>query len=118
MGKVMKKIGGVIGKITQIVSPILSIAKMIPGVGQIAGVVQAGLSIVSNVGKIFQQGFPKGLLTAAKMAVTNFLPGPLGKIADFAMDKVNSLKSMIPAGVAKFLPLDKLPLPKGVANFI
>jgi hypothetical protein len=118
MGKVLKKVGGIVGKITQIASPILSVVKLIPGVGQIAGVVQAGLSIASNVGKIFQQGFPKGLLTAAKMAVTNFLPGPLGKIADFAMSKLDSLKSMIPAGVAKFLPLDKLPIPKGIASFI
>lgn len=118
MGKVMKKIGGVIGKITQIVSPLLSIAKMIPGIGQIAGMIDAGLKIASNLGKIFEKGFPKGLVEAAKMAVTSFLPGPLGKIAEFATGKLNMIKDLIPAGVKAFLPMDKLPIPQGIAGLI
>ena len=89
MGKVMKKIGGLVSKISKIVSPILSIAKMIPGIGQIASAVDAGMKIIGNIGKIMEKGFPKGLLEVAKMAVTSFLPGPLGKIAEFASGKLN-----------------------------
>lgn len=118
MGKVMKKISRTIGKLTKIVAPILNIAKMIPGLGQIAGMLSAGLRIASNLSKLFEQGFPKGLIAAAKMAVTNFLPGPLGRIAEFASGKLNMLKDLIPAGVRQFLPMDRLPLPKGIAGLI
>ena len=117
MGKVMKKIGGFVGGITKILSPILSIAKMIPGIGQIAGVVDAGLKIASNIGNIFSKGFPKGLVEAAKIAVTNFLPGPLGKVAEFAMGAVDKVKGMIPGGVANVLG-NVLPAAKGIANFV
>ena len=118
MGKVIKKIGSAIGKIAQIVSPILSIAKMIPGIGQIAGMVDAAFKVVSNIGNIMKAGFPKGLLEAAKMAVTSFLPGPLGKIAEFATGKLAALKDMIPAGVKEFLPKLPLPVPQGIMNLI
>lgn len=118
MGKVMKKIGNVIGKVTQIVSPILSIAKMIPGVGQIAGVIDAGLKIASNIGNIMKKGLPRGLLDAASLALKGFLPGPLGNIASFVTDKVNNLKSLIPAGVQRFLPQVNLPVVRDIANVL
>ena len=118
MGKVMKKIGGLVSKISKIVSPILSIAKMIPGIGQIASAVDAGMKIIGNIGKIMEKGFPKGLLEVAKMAVTSFLPGPLGKIAEFASGKLNMIKDLIPAGVKQFIPMNILPVPKGIGDLL
>lgn len=118
MGKVMKKIGGFVSKIAKIASPILSVVKMIPGVGQIAGAIQAGLAIAGNIGSIFKKGFPKGLFDAAKMALENFLPGPLGKITSFVTGKLDSLKQMLPAGVQKFLPQANLPIVRDIGAML
>lgn len=90
--------------ITKVINPILSVAKFIPGVGQIAGVVQAGLNIATNIKDIFKQGFPKGLLTAAKVAAQNFLPGPMKAVTDFIDNKAGVLKDVLPAAVKNFIP--------------
>lgn len=118
MGGVLKAVTSVVGTITQIAGPILDIAKMIPGVGQIAGAIKAGLSVVSNINKIFEKGFPGGLLDAAKLALTNFAPAPLDKIADFALGAIDKVKDMIPAAVKNFIPMDILPIPKGLGDLL
>lgn len=118
MGKVMKKIGGIVGKIAKIAQPLLSIAKMIPGVGQIAGIISAGLSIAANIGNIMRKGLPAGLFDAAKLALENFLPGPLGKITSFVTGKLDTLKQMIPAGVQNFLPQTNLPIVKDIGALL
>jgi hypothetical protein len=118
MGGVLKAVSSVVGSIAKVAMPILDLAKLIPGVGQIAGVVKAGLSIASNISNIIKKGFPGGLLDAAKLAITNFAPAPLDKIADFAMGAIDKVKDMVPAAVKNFIPKDILPLPKGLGDLL
>ncbi|HEY9724503.1 MAG TPA: hypothetical protein V6D47_21055 [Oscillatoriaceae cyanobacterium] len=77
----MGGIGKALGSVMKVVEPIINIAKMIPGIGQIAGAVDAGLNIVTHLADAFKKGFPKGLVDVAQTAIKHFLPGPLGNVA-------------------------------------
>lgn len=99
----MGGIGKAIGKIAHIVEPILSIAKMIPGIGQIAGAIDTGLNICAHLGDIFKKGLPKGLVEAAQIAVQHFLPGPLGKVASAVTGGAGGGASPITKGLSGLL---------------
>ena len=111
-------IKNVVNSISSVLGPVLSLAKLIPGVGQLVGLGEAALNFVSNIDKALQN-FPKGLIQVALGAAASMLPTPLSNIAKIIADPAKALEGIIPKGVLAFLPASIRPaVPKLVTDLI
>lgn len=114
----MSFVKNIVNSISSVLGPVLSIVKLIPGVGQLVGLGEAALNFVSNIDKALQN-FPKGLLQVALSAASSLLPTPLSNIAKIIADPAAALEGIIPKGVLNFLPSAFRPMvPKLVTDLV
>ena len=111
----MSGVVNAIKSVASFVAPVLDLVQMIPGVGQIVGVVKSAVSIVSNIDQAFSN-FPMGLLNVAAKAASAFLPTPLDQIGKFLENPGAGLFNLLPDGIKALVPPSFVPYVPGVLN--
>lgn len=115
MGKIVKSVMSVVSK----VMPILQIASFVfPVIAPFTAMLSTAMTAINTAKNVIKGGFPKGLIQGALSVASNYLPGPMAKVTEFAQGKLDALKALVPAAVKNIVPAVKMPVAAGIGNWV